>query len=354
MKISKNTMLLGGAITLGILCFAGAQYYFRTYLAQAELRLAGSYKTKKVIVAAVDLPAGTAFSTDNLAVRTIPERYLSSNAIGPDELDTIRGQHAINSLKPGDPIDRGTIERADRAALSTTIQSGERAITFPVDEISSISGMLVPGDIIDLMFTGPAPLASIASANPATGLENQNTTPKEQLHVRMILQAVPVIATGKITKRQTIKTENGAQKEVDVDFNTVTLKVNPTDAEQILLGQKLGQLTAILRNADDKKPLGKMVLNEETFKQVGAVNRAKSPDYVEIIVGGTGKAGGMKMQSEVGKNPIIDLLNSMAQAPAEKNSVNVMDVKSRLGIAPSTSTSSTNDQPLSKRNNKNG
>ncbi|MFZ6754776.1 Flp pilus assembly protein CpaB [Undibacterium sp. Dicai25W] len=353
MKISKNTLLLGGAITLGVVCFAGAQYYLRTYLSQAESRLAGSYKTKKVIVAAVELPAGTALSTDNLAVRTIPERYLSSNAVGPEDLDAITGQHLLNSLKPGDPIDRGTLERADRAALSTTIHSGERAITFPVDEISSISGMLVPGDIIDLMFTGPGP-APGSAPSPAVTSDNQNSAPKEQLNVRLILQSVPVIATGKITKKQTIKTENGAQKEVDVDFNTVTLKVNPTDAQQILLGQKLGQLTAILRNADDKKSLGKMVLDESTFKQTGLVNRSRPADYVEIIVGGTGKTGGVKMQSEVGKNPFIDMLGAITQTPAEKPSLNVMDVKTRLGITPPAAPNPANEMPFSKRNNKNG
>jgi pilus assembly protein CpaB len=100
---------------------------------------------------------------------------------------------------------------------------------------------------------------------------------------------VPVLATGKITKKQTIRTENGAQKEIDVDFNTVTLKVNPTDAQQILLGQKLGQLTAILRNPDDKKALGKMVLDEATFKQTAQNHRSNPAEFVEIIVGGTGK-----------------------------------------------------------------
>jgi len=361
LKISKNTLLLVGAVTLGILCFFGAQYYLRSYLSQAESKLAGSYKTKQVIVAAVELPAGSTLSADNLAVRSIPERYLASSVIEPDALETITGQRLMNAVKPGDPIDRGTLERPDRAALSTTIKSGERAITFPVDEISSISGMLTPGDIIDLMFTGPgASPNSVASANPNSQSSASEfisgSASKEQLNVRLILQSVPVLATGKITKKQTIRTENGAQKEVDVDFNTVTLKVNPIDAQQILLGQKLGQLTAILRNPDDKQSLGKMVLDEATFKQTGLASRTQPGDFVEIIVGGTGKAGGVKMQSEVGKNPLAEILGTMTQAQSQtdKASVNAMDIKSRLGIASQPAPVPANDAPFSKRNNKNG
>ncbi|MBC3927413.1 Flp pilus assembly protein CpaB [Undibacterium sp. CY21W] len=356
MKISKNTLLLGGAVTLGILCFVGAQYYLRSYLSQAESRLAGSYKTKKVIVAAVELPAGSTLSADNLAVRSIPERYLASSVIEPEALDSVAGQRLINAVKPGDPIDRGGLERSDRAALSTTIQSGERAITFPVDEISSISGMLIPGDIIDLMFTGSSPVPNGTPSSQFNAAEFISGTQKEQLNVRLILQSVPVLATGKITKKQTIRTENGAQKEIDVDFNTVTLKVNPTDAQQILLGQKLGQLTAILRNPDDKKALGKMVLDEATFKQTAQNHRSNPAEFVEIIVGGTGKTGGVKMQSEVGKNPLAEALGTLMQPQVEKSSanaaVNSLDVKSRLGIT--SQPVPTSDTPFSKRNSKNG
>jgi pilus assembly protein CpaB len=121
-----------------------------------------------VIVAAVELPAGSTLSADNLAVRSIPERYLASSVIEPEALDAIAGQRLINAVKPGDPIDRGGLERSDRAALSTTIQTGERAITFPVDEISSISGMLIPGDMIDLMFTGSSPVQNGTQGSQAS------------------------------------------------------------------------------------------------------------------------------------------------------------------------------------------
>lgn len=293
LKISKNVMLLGGAIALGTLCFIGANYYMRNYLSQAESQLARSYQTRQVMVAKVDVPAGGVLSEDNLAVRAIPERFLASTALGPDELDTVRGQKIVVGLKPGDPIDRAVLERADHAALSTTVAVGERAITFPVDEISSISGMLVPGDIIDLVFTG-----SGTTSNSYRQARSSDGSLKELVHVRPILQAVPVIATGKTTQKRVVQTEGGQEREVDVAFSTVTLTVTPQQAEQVLLAQRLGSLTAVLRNPDDKRVLARSVLDEATFKQVadrpaGGRSGARGR-YIEMIVGGLGTPGGSR------------------------------------------------------------
>lgn len=323
-------MLLGGAVLLGILCFLGANYYMHNYLSQAETRLQGGYKTRQVIVAKVEVPAGSVLSEENLAARSIPERYLSSTSVAPDALDTVRGQKVMVALQPGDPIDRGALERGDRAALSTTVAKGERAITFPVDEISSISGMLVPGDIIDLVFTGTGTTAN------SYKVASTDNTPKELVHVRLILQAVPVMATGRMTQKRVVSTDNGGQREVDVAFSTVTLTVSPAQAEQVLLAQKLGSLTAVLRNPDDKRLLDKSVLDEVTFKQVEERPEANGGNYIEMIVGGLGTPGGSRSRMpEPMANPLAALLGAARPAPAAGPvEANAGDVRSRLGVTP--------------------
>jgi pilus assembly protein CpaB len=337
LKLSKNTLLLGGAVGLGALCFVGANYYMHNYLVKAETELAGAYKTRQVIVAAVDVPAGGVLGDDNLAARTIPERYLASTALSPEELDSVRGQKVVVALKPGDPIDRGALERGDRAALSTTVAKGERAITFPVDEISSISGMLVPGDIIDLVYTGNG-----TTANSYKQAAEPNTAPKELMHVRPILQAVLVMATGKTTQKRVVSTEGGGQQEVNVAFSTVTLTVTPAQAEQVLLAQKLGSLTAVLRNPDDKQILARTVLDESTFKTVAERPAGDASggggNFIEMIIGGTGAAGGSRSRVAEGDSQLAALFGGVAAkaaAPAPtQTQANAGDVRSRLGVAP--------------------
>lgn len=328
-------MLLGGALVLGTLCFVGANYYMRSYLTNAETRLAGSYKARKVMVAKVEVPAGGVLSEANLAVRSIPERYLPSTSLPPDELDSVRGQKTVVALKPGDPIERGALERADHAALSTTLAVGQRAITFPVDEISSINGMLVPGDIIDLVFTGAG-----TTANSYRQPRTHEGTPKELMHVRPILQAVPVLATGKTTQKRVVQTQAG-EREVDMAFNTVTLTVTPAQAEQVLLAQKLGSLTAVLRNPDDKQVLGKSVLDEASFKQVAdrPSTGRNGGRYIEMIIGGLGTPGGSRTLAPLqGENPLAALLGAAQGANAANRAAPAepaaSDVRARLGVTP--------------------
>ena len=352
MKLSKNTWLLAGAVLLGLGCFVGARYYLSSYLSQQETKLRGSYESRKVIVAAVEIPAGGTLSSDNLAVRTIPDRYLASTAMSPESLDVVAGQKIMVAVKPGDPIDKGALERTDRAALSTTIAKGERAITFPVDEISSISGMLVPGDIIDLLYTGPSRTANSYAANASAA--GQSTEPKDLLNVRAILQAVPVMATGKITQKRVVRTQDGKDQEVNVDFSTVTLKVNSAQAQQVLIAQKLGQLTAILRNPDDTISTAKVVLDETMFKQVEGPPALGSVNYVEMIIGGSGAAGGLRVRSEAEAaggavaSLISQIAPSRAAAPAPATA-SAQDVRNRLGLSESQSRARPNGSPSSMK-----
>ncbi|WP_313707073.1 Flp pilus assembly protein CpaB [Massilia sp.] len=338
MKISKNTLLLGGAIVLGIVCYVGAQYYLRSSLSAAQARLAGDYKTRQVIVAATDIPAGGVLSEDNLAARSIPQRYLSSTTLGPDDLDIVAGQKIVVDVKAGDPIDRGALDRSDRAALSTTVANGERAITFPVDEVSSISGMLVPGDVIDLLYTGPGNTENSYRRQPGA-----EPGPKELLHVRPILQAVQVIATGKTTRKRVVQTQAGGSEEVNMDFTTVTLKVTPAQAQEVLMGQSLGSLTAVLRNPEDTSSLPKMVLDETRFKKVADAPQARggrfNASYIEMYVGGLGGGAVRSRTQQEAAPPITVRLDGVApqaapaSAPTPAPGPTALDVRSRLGIA---------------------
>lgn len=343
MKISKNTLLLGGAIALGIICYVGAQYYLRSSLSEAQARLAGDYKTRQVIVAATDIPAGGVLNADNLAARSIPQRYLASTTLGPDDFDTVEGQKIVVDVKAGDPIDRGALDRSDRAALSTTVANGERAITFPVDEVSSISGMLVPGDVIDLLYTGPGNTENSYRRQPGA-----EPGPNELLHVRPILQAVQVIATGKTTRKRIVQTQAGGSEEVNMDFTTVTLKVTPAQAQEVLMGQRLGSLTAVLRNPEDTSSLPKMVLDETRFKKVADAPQARagrSNGYIEMFVGGLGGGAVRSRTQQEAAPPITVRLDGVtpqaqpANAPAPAPSA--LDVRSRLGITASAPASKT-------------
>src|SRR3546814_6154354 len=53
-------------------------------------------------------------------------------------------------LRGGDAVLEVHTTGQDHAAFSSHLSAGRRAITMPVDAINSVSGLLQPGDLIDL------------------------------------------------------------------------------------------------------------------------------------------------------------------------------------------------------------
>src|SRR5690606_40878568 len=101
---------------------------------------------------------------------------------------------------------------------------GRRAIALPVDQINSVSGLLQPGDLIDLYVSFEYQ-------------RRQVTAP--------LLQGVLVLATGRSTRLDD-GTEGAA-------FSTVTLDAAPEDVVKLVAARQGGRITAILRHPDDFK-----------------------------------------------------------------------------------------------------
>ena len=110
--------------------------------------------------------------------------------------------------------------------FSARVGAGRRAVTVPVDEISSISGLVEPGDRIDIMVT----------------LRRDN----RQLAF-VLMQSVPVLATG--TKvEQGSDGRDGSRRT----FTTITLDVNAEQARQVIAAREIGKITALLRAPGDR------------------------------------------------------------------------------------------------------
>jgi pilus assembly protein CpaB len=121
--------------------------------------------------------------------------------------------------------------------FSEQVEPGRRAVTVPVDEVSAFDGLLSPGDHVDLLyaqqsFEGPGPRPT----GPA---------------VKVLLETVPVLATGRATRRTLVQAPDGTSQAVDSSFSTATLSVTPAEAQLITLAQRTGELVATLRHPHD-------------------------------------------------------------------------------------------------------
>jgi pilus assembly protein CpaB len=226
-KPNKTWVILGVAIGVGLLAAIVAGSYLSNQMEAIEARAKG--KMGSVVVAKEDLPKGARLSTENVAVRPVPHDYAHSIAITPEQFDRVEGQLLAYPVKGGEMILWGLLEGKKVPTFSARVEAGRRAITVPVDEINSISGMLEPGDMIDLMVT---------------------LDQKGKKITFPLLQSAQVMATG---QRAMDDPKSGERRQ----YSTVTLDTTPEQARNVIVAQESGKITALLRNPLDKQPAGK-------------------------------------------------------------------------------------------------
>lgn len=263
-KFNKTWAVLGIALVIGSIAAFAARNYLTGQMAAIEAR--GKGETVKVVVAKRPLTRGELITSDNVAVRSVPLDYAHSSAMRPDQMDKFDGQTLAFGAKAGEMILWSMVEGKKVPTFSARVEVGRRAITVPVDEINSISGLLEPGDLVDLMVT-----------------INQ----KEKKFTFPLLQTVRVMATG---QRQVDDPKSGERRQ----YSTVTLDATPEQAQTIIVAREAGKITALLRNPIDTKEFrgGNIdLVSMLGFKPEGdlkQVEHALAVRQIPVLYGGRG------------------------------------------------------------------
>lgn len=253
-------LLLGGAAGAGTAAAYLAHDYIEESLAARRAELDAQYTPVKVVVAANDLRPGMFLSNQTVAVREVPSAFLHTEAISADRWNAIAGRVLARPLRSGEPVLMAHLAQDPSAGFSSQLEQGMRALTFPVDEESSISGMLSPSDRIDIFFT---------------------TTSGNQTVTLPLLTNVPVIATGVRTR-----TNENQLKEVHGAYRTVTVSVTPEDAAKITLAQDAGKITIMLRQPEDTADIRMTRISKHTLLYGNSTAGTFTRRPIEVILGG--------------------------------------------------------------------
>lgn len=185
-------------------------------------------ETTTVSVATTDLAWGTKLSTQNIkTVNYIPESVPPGHFVNPEDLI---GRIMITSIKQNEPILESKIAPVSLkvGGVSAVLKPGKRAIAVKGDRVIGLSGLIKPGNIVDVFVT---------IKNPENKLET----------TKLVLEKILVLATG--IEVQEEKKEGG--QPVDV----YTLEVTPEDGEKLALASTKGRLQLALRNITDTETI---------------------------------------------------------------------------------------------------
>lgn len=213
--INKSTALLGLAIAIGLLAAFAARSYLANRMDAIDAR--GKANLVNVVVAKDKLQKGDVISSETVAVRSVPADYAHSSALMPNQFDTFDGKALTYAVNAGEIIIWSMLETQKTPTFSARVEAGRRAITVPVDEINSISGLLEPGDLVDLMLT---------------------VSQEEKKYTFPVLQAVKVMATG---QRSVDDPKSGERRQ----YSTVTLDATLEQAQNVIAAREAGKITAL-------------------------------------------------------------------------------------------------------------
>lgn len=207
-------------LVLAVLTVVGVDHY----LAQKSDALEKSSRATLLtrVVADRNLHPGQILTSDHLAAHDVPQAWVGPDAFDPFQADQIVGKVLLKGMAAGEPFSRLSLVSPEPPALSQQLAPGRRAMTLPVDYISSLSGLLLAGDVIDLFVT---------------------FTHEGQRITTLLASAIKVLATDRPLPIESEIDGMSQQRKV----TSVTLDVSPQQAVKLLSANLGGVLTAVLR-----------------------------------------------------------------------------------------------------------
>lgn len=215
-----------------------ARAYFSDQTAEASIE--PEPQGPKIIVADRSLEVGAFMTFSDVrwkATESEGEVILSQHFVeGAATLESMVGAVVRRRLNADDPVTAAQIIKpGQRGFLAAVLRPGMRAVTVQIDKVSGNSGLVFPGDHVDLILT----LELIGGRNISS----------RSLASETILKNVRVIAIGQ-------RVESFASIDAEVEerpATTATLEVAPEHAERVNVAQQLGRLALSLRSLADEE-----------------------------------------------------------------------------------------------------
>lgn len=219
----KSMILIVIALGCGLIASIGISQVME----RRAMEVAVAVPTESIYVALTDIPLGETLTAQMVKLEGWPKDKVPEGAVR--KLEEIEGRRPLTRLYPGEPILAAKLIDASKfSGASEKIPKGMRVVSVKVTMDSSASGLIYPGDRVDVLVFLKA----------GRGIATTGT--------RTILKNVTVFAVNDRTQRELEdENESGAAK-------TVSLLVKPGQVERITLASELGKIKLSLRRSDDE------------------------------------------------------------------------------------------------------
>jgi pilus assembly protein CpaB len=173
----------------------------------------------KVVTLSGNVAAGALLAAQTLAVAEMPAAFAPKGAVLAKDRMSVTNRRVLVNLQKGQCLLWNFLDVSLRDfGIAARLKPGERAITIGVDKTTGMESMLKAGSRVDILATFSSP-------------ENGKRV------TRTLLQNVTILALG-----------DGHDAG---PYSSVTLRVDPSEAELLAFAERTAELRLVLRGVED-------------------------------------------------------------------------------------------------------
>jgi pilus assembly protein CpaB len=228
-------------LLIALVAAGGTAMYARSWVASQQVVPTAAPAPKEdvyeVLVADTNLAAGTFVKPQHLRWQRwptdeVPDSYVLKGVRSDAEMI---GAVVRRRIAAGEPIiDGAVVKPGERGFLAAVLEPGMRAVSVPISPTSANSGLIFPGDRVDLILT-----QSLVTSDAEGSVRRVSET---------VLKNIRIIAMGTDTG------DDPREGEANEKAKTATFEVTPRQAEEVALLTELGKLSLSLRSLAAASP----------------------------------------------------------------------------------------------------
>lgn len=235
-----RNLLLNLLLAVGALALVAGTAIVVLRISHSSGANTGEAQHPAILVATHAIESGSLLRQEDVTWKDV-----DAGAIAPDNL--VRGRVSSSdysgavvrrSFASGEALAASAIVKpSDRGFLAAVLAPGDRAVTITASPSQSASGLVLPGDYVDVILT--------------QNFDSYTTDPARKTVGETVLHNVRVIA---VDKKLTNAPDTTTQQSVGIGVaatvklpKTITLEVNEQQAQRLMVANSLGHIDLALR-----------------------------------------------------------------------------------------------------------
>ena len=222
-------------------------------LAQTPQPIQAQSVQRNILVARQDIQIGTEINGTLYDIKPIAQHLIPPGAVVADDPNQAKvdGMITNTSIVTNQPILTSMLRNPnDPSYIAGQLGEGMRAVTIQVGITESLSGLVNPGDKVDVLYQHNLATYNVDTASlKSIKTDSDDAAKSATVNISEVL--IPNLKVLAVDRRVSAGTPADQQNN-QVIPQSVTLEVNLRDAQKLQLAAKMGKLSLALRSVKDK------------------------------------------------------------------------------------------------------